>query len=159
MLSFPSIPISYGPWQIECYGLAPKLTRSIIIEIVRQVLFHQRIKKRNVIVEIFLKNEMEMAILHKQWLDKDGATDTISLPINDDFENIAPTLFGSIMLCLPVIKKNAIDQNKVFFEHLSFVVVHSMLHLFGYDHIEDADANMMEIKEKVILMKLGVKYS
>ena len=62
---------------------------------------------------------------------------------------------GDLVLCLPVVIKEAKEQGKTAKAHFAHLVVHGMLHLQGYDHEQDDDAILMEAKEREILSKLG----
>jgi probable rRNA maturation factor len=67
----------------------------------------------------------------------------------------APALSGDIVLCAPVIGREAREQGKPLVAHLAHLVVHGALHLQGLDHERDADARRMEAREKAILARLG----
>ena len=66
-----------------------------------------------------------------------------------------PIILGDIAICLPVVKKEVHAQSKSFEQHFAHMVVHGCLHLMGYDHVNDNDANEMEAKEIGILSDLG----
>ena len=66
-----------------------------------------------------------------------------------------PTMLGDIAICLPVVKKEAHEQSKPIEQHFAHMIVHGCLHLLGYDHVNDDDANEMEAKEIGILSDLG----
>lgn len=158
MLTIPSIKPGFGPWKFKCYGPVPKMIKFLTEEIVKTTLMHEKIKKKDVIIDIIFKKEDEIAIDHKKYLHKDGPTDTISLIIDNEslYEKDVPTMLGMIILCWPVIKDDAdfIKQNHI--KHLAHIVVHSTLHLLGYDHETEKDRQSMEAKEERILCKLGV---
>jgi probable rRNA maturation factor len=65
-------------------------------------------------------------------------------------------LHGDIVLCAPVVAREAREQNKKLADHYAHLTVHGVLHLAGYDHERQADANEMETKEVAILATLGV---
>ena len=96
----------------------------------------------------------EMQQLNKQYRDKDKATNVLSfpmqLPVEDDV-----FLLGDIVLCAPIIKQEAGQQSKSEMSHWAHMVVHGMLHLQGYDHINDDEAEQMEQLEIKILNQLG----
>ena len=96
----------------------------------------------------------EMQRLNKQYRDKDKVTNVLSfpmqLPIEDDV-----FLLGDIALCAPVIKQEANQQAKSVISHWAHMVVHGMLHLQGYDHINNDEAEEMERLEIKILNQLG----
>lgn len=158
MLTIPPISRNFGPWEFKCIGLGPKAIKSIVEEVSKTVLVHERIKKQDICLELFLKDEPEMAELNKKLMKKEGPCDTISLPIDNQTLQIrdCPTLLGTIFLCWPVIKEDAASLKRNELAHLAHIVVHSMLHLLGYEHETPELAKSMESKEINILSKLGV---
>jgi probable rRNA maturation factor len=66
-------------------------------------------------------------------------------------------LIGDIVLCAPVIEEEARDQSKKLEAHYAHLIIHGALHLYGYDHENKKDAEIMEEKEIKILTKLGYK--
>ena len=66
-------------------------------------------------------------------------------------------MLGDLVICAPVLEKEALDQNKALQDHWAHIVIHGVLHLLGYDHIEDDEAELMETKEITILSHLGIK--
>ena len=83
--------------------------------------------------------------------DKDYATNVLSFPYDP-----LPDLTGDLVICAPVVRHEAIEQDKSALAHFTHLVVHGMLHLQGYDHEADAEAMLMEAKEREILARLGV---
>ena len=157
MLTIPSIPKGYGPWKFRCVGPGPKNIKFIIEEIVKVTLAYEKIKKKDIFIEIFLNSREKMEVLHKQYLKKDGPTDTISLVMdNKSLKEGGPTMLGIIQLCWPVIKEDAQHANKDDMRHLAHIVIHSTLHLLGYDHEKEQDARQMESKEILVLARMGV---
>jgi probable rRNA maturation factor len=67
-----------------------------------------------------------------------------------------PTELGDIAIAWETCAREAVDQGKTMQAHVSHLIVHGILHLLGYDHIDDADANLMEATEAGILASLGV---
>ena len=70
----------------------------------------------------------------------------------DDLENY----IGDIVICLPVVEREALEQNKPFSHHLQHMIVHGILHLLGYDHEQDDEAEQMEALEQAILAQFGI---
>ncbi|MBM3360571.1 MAG: rRNA maturation RNase YbeY [Betaproteobacteria bacterium] len=79
-------------------------------------------------------------------------TNVLSFLIDD-----AHHLIGDIVLCAPVIEEEARDQSKNLEAHYAHLIIHGALHLYGYDHENKKDAEIMEEKEIKILTKLGYK--
>ena len=96
----------------------------------------------------------EIQQLNKQYRDKDKATNVLSFPMQLPVEEDV-FLLGDIALCAPVIKQEASQQSKSEISHWAHMVVHGMLHLQGYDHINNDEAEEMERLEIKILNQLG----
>ena len=80
---------------------------------------------------------------------KSGPTNILSFPVEIP-EEIELNLLGDLVICAPVLEKEALDQNKALQDHWAHIVIHGVLHLLGYDHIEDDEAELMETKEITI---------
>ena len=88
--------------------------------------------------------------LNAQYRGKDYATNVLTFPYARE-----PALSGDLVLCLPVVLREAAEQGKPAAAHFAHLVVHGMLHLQGYDHETGADARIMEHMEREILDRLG----
>ena len=88
--------------------------------------------------------------LNRDFRGKDYATNVLTFAYPD----LEP-LTGDIVLCVPVIAKEAVEQRKPIEAHYAHLVVHGMLHLQGYDHENSKDAKVMEMLEAEIVVKLG----
>ncbi|GLQ96701.1 rRNA maturation RNase YbeY [Dyella mobilis] len=93
--------------------------------------------------------------LNHDYRDKDYATNVLSFPVELP-PGITVPLIGDLAICAPVVKREAAEQDKPAQHHWAHMTVHGVLHLLGYDHIEDAEAETMEALEKRILAKLGI---
>jgi len=99
-------------------------------------------------------DEDEMTQLNQQFRDKEKSTNVLSFPA-DIHEELEINLLGDIAICAPVIEREANEQGKTLEAHYAHMSVHGALHLAGYDHIEDSDAEQMEALEIKILNRLG----
>ena len=97
-----------------------------------------------------LVDETEGRELNHQFRHKNYATNVLTFVYND-----TPPITGDIVLCAPVVSKEAQQQHKKLLAHYAHLTVHGILHLQGYDHIEDAEAAVMEQMETQILIRLG----
>ena len=88
--------------------------------------------------------------LNAQYRGKDYATNVLTFPYARE-----PVLAGDLVLCLPVVLREAAEQGKPATAHFAHLVVHGMLHLLGYDHETGAEARIMEQMERAILDRLG----
>ena len=103
---------------------------------------------------IRLVNEKESAALNEQYRNKKSSTNVLSFPF-DMPDEVELNLLGDLVICSDVVKREAMEQNKKEIAHWAHMVVHGVLHLLGYDHLNDKEANAMEIKEIKILEQLG----
>jgi probable rRNA maturation factor len=101
-------------------------------------------------VALRIVGESEGRELNRDYRGKDYATNVLTFPLTDD-----PVLMGDIVLCHPVVEKEAQEQNKSLEAHYAHLVVHGMLHLQGYDHVTDEEAEVMEALETQIVTKFG----
>ncbi|TCB42156.1 rRNA maturation RNase YbeY [Acinetobacter terrestris] len=97
--------------------------------------------------------------LNLEYRQKDKPTNVLSFP-SDLPEEVLPLLdawpMGDLVICIPVVLQEAIEQSKTPIEHFTHMLVHGVLHLMGYDHeTSEADAEEMEALEIKILAKLG----
>ena len=105
-------------------------------------------------VTIRIVNNDESAELNGQYRGKDRPTNVLSFPFEAP-AGITVPLAVDLVICAPVVEKEAKDQHKALEAHWAHMVVHGMLHLQGYDHIEDHDAEVMEALEIRLLEQLG----
>lgn len=97
----------------------------------------------------------ESAQLNKQYRHKPGPTNILSFPA-DIPEGIGLNLLGDLVVCAPVVEREAIEQQKLLTHHWAHIIIHGVLHLLGYDHIEDTEAELMESLEIKILQTLNI---
>jgi probable rRNA maturation factor len=101
--------------------------------------------------------------LNKQYRNKDYPTNVLSFEedLDDDFVEFADendyTYIGDIIFAVPVVIQQAKEQNKTVAEHFAHLVAHSILHIFGFDHIDEKEAEIMEDLEIKILHRLEIK--
>ena len=109
-------------------------------------------------VSILLTDDTAVHQLNKQYRNADKPTNVLSFAaLDDEYEPIVePMLLGDIIVAFETTKKEAEEQGKTLTNHLFHLIVHGMLHLIGYDHIEDMDAEEMESLEIRILAENGI---
>lgn len=105
-------------------------------------------------VSIRIVDEGEGATLNRTWRNKDYATNVLSFPAELPPE-IKSSLLGDLVICAPVVTREAEAQGKRLEAHWAHLVVHGTLHLLGFDHEEEAEAQQMEALETAILAGLG----
>lgn len=106
-------------------------------------------------LSIRLVDETESAELNHDYRGKNYPTNVLSFPFDSPIP-LEPRLLGDLVLCVPVVTKEAAEQNKNLDDHWAHLIVHGCLHLLGYDHIDDAEAEQMEALEIAILQKLDI---
>jgi probable rRNA maturation factor len=99
-------------------------------------------------------DEAEMTALNRQFRGKDGVTNVLSFPY-EAVGGVASGLLGDVVICAPVVASEAIAQNKSLLAHWAHMVIHGVLHLLGYDHHDEEDAQEMEAREAELLASLG----
>ena len=96
----------------------------------------------------------EIQTLNKTYRHKDKPTNVLSFPFESPPEVELP-LLGDLVICHDVVLEEAQQQNKTVKEHWAHMIIHGVLHLKGYDHIDDSEAETMEALEVQILNQLG----
>lgn len=105
-------------------------------------------------VTVRIVDEAESAELNQRYRGKVGATNVLSFPFETP-PGADSDILGDIVICAPVVRREAEVQGKPENAHWAHMVAHGILHLRGYDHIEVADAEHMEGEETRILADLG----
>ncbi|QIB52886.1 rRNA maturation RNase YbeY [Pseudomonas sp. OIL-1] len=93
--------------------------------------------------------------LNHEYRGKDYATNVLSFPSDLPPELNIP-LLGDLVICVPVVLQEAAEQGKTAEAHWAHMVIHGCLHLLGYDHVEDTEAEEMETLERQLLGELGI---
>jgi len=105
-------------------------------------------------VSIRINDEAEMSALNERYRHKSGPTNVLSFPADLPPE-ICSGLLGDIVICAPVVEREAKEQHKSVISHWAHMTVHGTLHLLGFDHVEESDANTMESLERYLLVGMG----
>lgn len=101
-------------------------------------------------IALRIVDEDEGRALNREYRGKDYATNVLTFPLAEE-----PHLMGDIILCAPLVLKEAVEQQKAPEAHFAHLTVHGVLHMHGYDHETEAEAELMETIETEIVMKLG----
>ncbi len=116
-------------------------------------------------------DEQAMSDLNKRFAGKDGPTDVLAFPIDEDPSeggrspdsggsgpgwvpvepSELPTLLGDVVICPAIARRNAAAGDEPFADEIALLVVHGILHLLGMDHVDDAEARAMEQRERELL--------
>ena len=92
--------------------------------------------------------------LNKEFKNENLPTNVLSFEGNLEEEKnlgIQPPFLGDLIICFPVVKKEAIDQEKNFAQHFAHILVHGFLHLLGFDHLNNKDEKIMQELENIAL--------
>ncbi|EOW9172230.1 rRNA maturation RNase YbeY [Vibrio cholerae] len=105
-------------------------------------------------VTVRIVDEAESHALNLNYRGKDKPTNVLSFPFEAP-PGMEMDLLGDLVICRQVVEREAIQQNKPLQAHWAHMVVHGSLHLLGYDHIEDDEAEEMESLETEIMQEMG----
>lgn len=105
-------------------------------------------------VSVYIVDEDESQELNAQYRGKDYPTNVLSFPA-DIAEEVGIPLLGDLVVCAPVVERETQEQGKTLQAHWAHMLIHGTLHLVGFDHIDDDEAEAMETLETQILTGLG----
>lgn len=160
---------NYNKWREH-----KQINKSLIKKITQNILlrFDNFSKIKQFELSILLTNTAEILTLNKQFRNIEKATNVLSFPSNKlnwqdlCFSNVSPKLelligydymhLGDIAFCYEVIYNESCEQHKTFENHFIHLLIHSILHLIGFDHQNDTEANIMENLEIEILSYFGI---
>ncbi|NOR70961.1 MAG: rRNA maturation RNase YbeY [Methylomarinum sp.] len=106
-------------------------------------------------IVIRVVDEDEMTQFNEQYRNKTGSTNILSFPF-DAPDAVESDLLGDLLVCAAVVEREAQQQDKILEHHWAHMIVHGVLHLLGYDHIDDQDAEEMEALEVKILKTIKI---
>jgi probable rRNA maturation factor len=116
---------------------------------------------RDVEISVKIVDEVEGQELNRRFRQQESATNVLSFPLADaslkDVAIDSPLALGDIVICEPVVAREASEQGKRNADHWAHLLVHGALHLMGYDHETDIEAQEMETLEARILALGGVE--
>ena len=120
-------------------------------------LNYQNIK--NAIFNIIIVDEEEIRAINRDYRNKDSVTDVISFALEDDdtFVTTDFRVLGDIYICLKRAKEQSIEYGHSFLREISFLSIHGLLHLLGYDHMTKEDEKVMFDLQERILSEYGIK--
>jgi len=138
---------------IESNSQSPRLPASELLERwIAAALSSQKLEQAE--VSVYIVDEDEGRELNAQYRGKDYPTNVLSFPA-DLPEELDIPLLGDLVVCAPVVEREASEQGKSLEAHWAHMLVHGSLHLLGFDHIEDVEADAMEALETQIITGLG----
>jgi probable rRNA maturation factor len=116
-------------------------------------------------MSLVLADDALVRTLNRDYRDKDKPTNVLSFALLDDLDDTddalardegMPILIGDVILAFETVQREAREQGKSIKDHLAHLVIHGVLHLLGYDHQSDPDADRMERLETSILARMGI---
>lgn len=107
-------------------------------------------------VAVMLADDARVRELNKEWRGQDKATNVLSFPAAQQPGTPGPLMLGDIAIAYETTRLEAETEGKPFQNHLSHLAIHGFLHLLGYDHLDDTEAEEMEGLEREILASLGI---
>ena len=123
-------------------------------------------ENKSVEISLLLADDERLHNLNKEFRNKDSTTNVLSFPfykiqkdtINSVLDSNNYMFLGDIAISFERIMSESMEQEKTFEEYFSHILIHGLLHLFGYDHILDEEAEIMEKLEIKIMNEVGYKY-
>ena len=121
----------------------------------------------DLVVSLVMSNDRSVATLNRRWRNIEGPTDVLSFPSERRCPGIAPLAaaaspegsaveLGDIVIARETLVRDALEHVRPLHDHLAHIVVHGTLHLLGYEHETDDDAEAMETMEQTVLAGLGI---
>lgn len=110
-------------------------------------------------ISVALMDDASIQVLNRDYRGKDAPTNVLSFPVEEDGGILPPgerLPLGDIAVALETVVREAVEEEKTLAAHLTHMVVHGTLHLLGYDHELDSEAEEMETMERDVLASLGI---
>jgi probable rRNA maturation factor len=112
---------------------------------------------------LLLVSESEMAGYNHRFLERDGPTDVLAFPLEELLPGVVPDkdpqgpplMLGDVIVAPSYVRRQADNQGVDFEDEMALMVTHGLLHLLGYDHVEDDEAERMEQRERDLLAMVG----
>lgn len=106
-------------------------------------------------VAVALTDDAAVKALNRDWRGIDKPTNVLSFPASGG-KHAGPALLGDVIVAYETLVREAAEEDKPLLHHLAHLTVHGYLHLLGYDHQTDSEAEAMEAMEREILGSLGI---
>ena len=111
---------------------------------------------KNAELAVILSDDARVRELNDLWRGKDQPTNVLSFPAAEGEEIATADLLGDVVIAYETVAREAESEGKSFQAHFTHLVVHGTLHLVGFDHMDDGEAEEMEAAERAVLSGLGV---
>lgn len=139
----------------DCWQQEPEASE-LVRRAVEQAARHSPEPVTDAEVAIMLTDDNGVQALNRDWRGIDKPTNVLSFPAPQPVAGLRPRPLGDIAIAYETTRREADSESKPFAHHLSHLAVHGFLHLIGYDHETDDEAETMENLERAILAQLGV---
>lgn len=114
-------------------------------------------------VTLLFVDENEIASYNERFLDRHGATDVLSFPVEELIPGVVPDtdpqgpplMLGDVVIAPSYVRRQAGEKGVAFDDEMALMVTHGILHLLGYDHVDEDEAERMEERETQLLAKVG----
>lgn len=151
------IRIASSAWRAALPNPGAAIRRAVLAALKAELPVPAKGKPARTGLSILLTDDAEMRKLNAGWRAKDKPTNVLSFPAESAIDPAKPPAYlGDIALGLATCKREAREQKKVFADHVAHLTVHGVLHLLGYDHMDDDQAEAMEPLETAILATMGI---
>ncbi len=133
-----------------------------LINLVARTCFEEEsIENTDLYLSITLSDEEYIHKINKEYRKVDRTTDVLSFPMFEKNEipknpTGIPDVLGDIIICIPVVERQAVEYEHSFKRELAYMLVHGFYHLMGYDHMQDDEKKEMREKEEKVLKKLNI---
>lgn len=152
------ISVQYLEWSLKFPDIEAEI-KKLIHKSLQYVILPRALLDKSIELSVILANDDVVHVLNREYRGKDKPTNVLSFATLDSEEpdNIPTIHIGDIMLAYETINQEALEQQKTHIDHVRHLIVHGFLHLLGYDHENDEDANDMETMEIKILEAFGIQ--
>ena len=146
------VTVEAGPWPPESELVA--IARSAVDAVIAEIGPDEGVASE---LSLVFSDDARVRTLNADWRGKDKPTNVLSFPAFPGRPPGAlPPMLGDVVLAAETVALEAADQGKPFTHHVTHLIVHGVLHLIGYDHETEVEANRMENIERRILARLGI---
>ena len=133
----------------------------LIKSVVKMCFETENLDKTDLYLSVTLSEEEYIHRINKEYRGVDKPTDVLSFPMFQKGEiplekTGIPDILGDIIICIPIVKRQAIEYEHSFKRELAYMLVHGFYHLMGYDHLQDDEKKEMRQKEEHVLSKLNI---
>jgi len=128
-----------------------------------QLVLREEGYSNQVEVTLIFVSESEMAAYNERFLDRSGPTDVLAFPVEELMPGVVPDtdpqgpplMLGDVIIAPGYVRQQAESNGVEFDDEMALMVMHGILHLLGYDHVDDEEAERMESRERELLAMVG----